>query len=285
MSVCPNGHPVLDESKEFCGACGARVLRMCSNGHGLRPGARFCPVCGETIAASGFQSPSVAPAPAPAPTRASTSRSAVPWILGAAALVVIIVVAVVLLSAHAVPTTASTTTLLPVSTPTTTSVQTPATAFSQASAINHLLQSAPQDRAQLQNAVDVIQSSIDERNGTCSPAAVNAVSEIKTVANGREDLLIQLSVTSMSDVPGGGQVLASLRSAWIISLRIDRAFGQWATVELDNGCALSDSVIPSYHTTAILDPQSTAIKTRFVEEWNPIASQYGLPANWSADQI
>jgi predicted RND superfamily exporter protein len=198
---------------------------------------------------------------------------------------VIIVVAVVLLSAHAVPTTASTTTLLPVSTPTTTSVQTPATAFSQASAINHLLQSAPQDRAQLQNAVDVIQSSIDERNGTCSPAAVNAVSEIKTVANGREDLLIQLSVTSMSDVPGGGQVLASLRSAWIISLRIDRAFGQWATVELDNGCALSDSVIPSYHTTAILDPQSTAIKTRFVEEWNPIASQYGLPANWSADQI
>jgi hypothetical protein len=285
MSVCPNGHPVLDESKEFCGECGARVVHTCSNGHALRPGARFCPVWGETIAASGQPAPHQAAERPPASRPTATSRNTVPWILGAVALVVVIVLAVILFARHPGTTTAPTTTPPTVTTPSTTTVQPLATASSQVAVINHLLQSAPQDRAELQNAVDVIQSSIDASNGSCSVEAVNAVSEIKTVANGREDLLIQLSAISMSQVPGGERVLEGLRNAWTISLQIDRAFGQWSKVELQNGCSVSDSAIPSYHTTAILDPQSTAIKTRFVEEWNPIASQYGLPSDWSADQI
>jgi hypothetical protein len=70
-----------------------------------------------------------------------------------------------------------------------------------------------------------------------------------------------------------------------MSERIDKAFAQWATIELNSNCSVSDSAVPSYVATETLDPESTRIKTTFVNLWNPIAGQLGQPSNWSADQV
>jgi hypothetical protein len=161
------------------------------------------------------------------------------------------------------------------------SVTTPA---SQVAAITQLLRSGPQNRTELQNAIDVVQQSVDRGNG-CSGNVPTAVMEIQSVANARATQLAQLSNVSLSTIPNGGAVLTNLKSAWTISGRIDRAFVAWASEEQVNNCSLSDSEVSSYHTTEVLDPISTGIKTQFVNRWNPIARRFNQPAGWSASEI
>jgi hypothetical protein len=199
-------------------------------------------------------------------------------VLAVVAVVVFLVVSNSSTSPSSLGNTSSTSTTAYVPPPTT------ATPASQGAELTRLLQSGPQDRSALQNAIDVIEQSINSGRG-CGAGVLGAVTEIQAVAAGRETLLAQLSTTSLSAVPNGNLVLNNLKSAWQISGRIDRAFEQWASVEENNNCQLSDANVASYHTTAVLDPISTSIKTQFVDRWNPIARQLNQPSNWSADQI
>jgi hypothetical protein len=218
----------------------------------------------------------------PAPRPPAKSRGGLILGVGALAAVIIAIVVIVSLrsssSGPSVTTTTSTT-----STTTTAPPSQIVTPTSQAAEITRLLSSGPPERAALQNAIDVVQQSVE--GGGCSAGVPAAVSEIGTVARDRAVLLSQLSSVSLSTVPNGNVVLSNLESAWQISDRIDRAFEQWASDEESNNCALSDSDIPSYQTTETLDPISTNIKTRFVNSWNPIARRLNQPSNWSADEI
>jgi len=202
-----------------------------------------------------------------------------------AAVIIAVVLFVTLRSSPSGPSAvASTSTTAATRTTTTTAPPTPVvTPALQAAEITRLLRPGPSERAALQSSVDVVQQSVD--NGSCTAGVPGAVTEIGTIASDRAVLLSQLSSVSLSTIPNGSVVLSDLKSAWQISGRIDRAFEQWASEEESNNCALSDSDITSYQTTATLDPISTSIKTRFVNVWNPIAERLNQPSNWSADEI
>jgi hypothetical protein len=159
-----------------------------------------------------------------------------------------------------------------------------ATARSQAATLTALLKSSSADRFKLQNSVDLVQSTVQAGNG-CGAGMSTAVANLQQVAANRQGLLNQLSGTPLSLVPGQQRVLADLRSAWLISKRIDTDFERWASTELNNGCMIGDSQISNYVATETLDPRSTDIKTRFVNVWNPIARQLNQPSHWTADQI
>jgi len=207
-------------------------------------------------------------------------------LVGVATLVIIIAIASVIVftrkpSSQSPPSTNASSTSASSTTTTFAPVTSPQT---QASALTQLLQSGPQDRSILQSSIDAIQGSINSGAG-CASNVSSAVSEIQQVVIGRQTLLRQLSTTSLSAVPNGTLVIADLRSAWLISKRIDQDFSQWANAEVTDSCHLGDSNVASYRATEVLDPRSTAIKTIFVNLWNPIALQLNQPSTWTADQI
>jgi len=178
--------------------------------------------------------------------------------------------------------TSSTTTSTSTSTssPSTTIVSGP----SQATRLTSLLTSSVNDRSKLQNAVDTIHAA-DQSGTGCGANVGSALTNLRQVASSRQRLLNELSTTSMSAVPNGQLVLSDLTSAWLMSERIDKDFVKWASTESSNNCKISDSSVPSYMATETLDPKSTALKTTFVNLWNPIASQLNHTSTWTADQI
>jgi hypothetical protein len=108
---------------------------------------------------------------------------------------------------------------------------------------------------------------------------------MQQVASNRQTLLTELDAVSLSAVPNGALVARDLRNSWLISERIDQDFSEWASVELNNNCALSDASVASYQATNVLDPRSTALKMIFVGLWDPIARQLNQPSAWTANQI
>jgi len=154
----------------------------------------------------------------------------------------------------------------------------------EAESLSNLLQSATPDRSELQNAIDEIQGSVNSHAG-CTSNVANAVSAIQQVTSDRQNLLQQLGSTSLTELPNGQALANDLDNSWTISEQIDQDFSQWATTQQENNCQVSDSNIPSYQATNNLDSQSTAMKTTFVNLWNPIAQTFNQPSSWTAAEI
>jgi hypothetical protein len=169
-------------------------------------------------------------------------------------------------------------------TSTTTTTPNNESAQGQATDITTLLNKSSLDRSRIQHDVDVVQHAETSHVG-CSTNVSTAVTDFNQVESNREALLGQLATTQMSLIPKSALVRSDLRRAWLMSLRIDKAFAQWASIELANNCNVSNSSVPSYVTTENLDPVSTSIKTTFVNVWNPIASELGQPSHLSWFQV
>lgn len=164
-----------------------------------------------------------------------------------------------------------------------TSTTTTQSAAVQAQSFNALLSSSSAYRVKLQSAVDVVEGSVHQ--SSCGGSVPSAIADFQQVVLNRQMLLNRLASTSLSAIPNGQLAVSDLRSAWLMSERIDRAFEQWATIELNNGCRISDSAVPSYRITESLDPASTNLKAIFVGVWNPMSRQLNQPSSWTADQI
>jgi len=140
-------------------------------------------------------------------------------------------------------------------------------------------QVAAQDLSQLlaQSATDrsAIVAAVNDVNSCGSDLAAD-IQTFQQAAVSRQSLLSQL--TGLPDsyaLPT--QMLQDLTSAWQSSYQADQDFAGWANDENSNGCTANDTSDSDYQAATEPDDQATADKQAFVNLWNPIASQYGLP--------
>jgi hypothetical protein len=143
-----------------------------------------------------------------------------------------------------------------------------ATAHSQAAAVNHLLMISQQSRSQWNSSVLV------SNVGQCINIASD-VRQIQQIANQRSNELSQATALQTNAIPTGGTLKSQLMRALRVSLTIDTDYLKWAQEQQNSGCTVgTDSTY--YQQATALNNQATDDKQKFVDTWNPIATQYGL---------
>ena len=147
----------------------------------------------------------------------------------------------------------------------------------QAQALNGLLTQSASDRSQVVGATQQI--------ATCTDVS-QAIETLRSAASARQTLITRLGQQQTSQLPNSGQLVSTLTSAWQNSADSDSSYASWGTDELDrlNGCVPNDTVDASYVAAQTTDANASAAKQQFIGQWNPIATQYGLP-QLTADQI
>ncbi|MEV7935792.1 MULTISPECIES: hypothetical protein [unclassified Kitasatospora] len=145
-----------------------------------------------------------------------------------------------------------------------------ANAKTQAQALDGLLTEGESAKAPIGSAVAKVSS---------CPAKADIESAAQVFDNGakqRDELLRKLAKLSASDVPGGADAMASLKSAWQLSADIDRAYASWARAVAGQGCSGSAPNTADKKRADELNPQATQAKKDFAGKWKPIADTYGL---------
>lgn len=137
------------------------------------------------------------------------------------------------------------------------------TARSEAQAISDLLTHSVSTRSGLQTAVDDAM--------TCTDLSYS-VSELKQVASGRQAELNRAQTLITAMLPDGAVLKANLIKALRYSLNADHDYLSWAQQQTAH-CQYGSQA----DATANNDEAST-YKNQFVDQWNAIAGQYGLPS-------
>lgn len=150
----------------------------------------------------------------------------------------------------------------------------PASRQVAAQGLSGLLAQSASDRSSIVNAVNDV--------NTCGPNLAQDAQVFQQAADSRHQLLAKLAaLPDSSALPP--QMMQALTSAWQASDQADQDFAAWATDENSNGCTAADTSDTNYQAAATPDNQATTDKQGFVNLWNPIATQYGLPTyQWNA---
>lgn len=116
----------------------------------------------------------------------------------------------------------------------------------------------------------------------CSITPTTASAEIQTVIDNRTSTEQALQQLSSADSPQLANLKTTLTAALEASLASDRSYQR----AVDNlfGCDTLSPSDPYMQAAAGTDGQATQAKQAFVEAYNPLAQQYGLPTR-SADQL
>jgi serine/threonine-protein kinase len=152
----------------------------------------------------------------------------------------------------------------------------PATARSQASAINTLLMNSAHSRSRWNS--NVLVSNV----GQCINIDSD-VSQIQQITDQRTSEYNQATALLADMIPNGATLKSQLMTALKISLRIDNDYLAWAQQQQSSGCSVGTNS-KYYQQATSLDSQATTDKEIFVGTWNPIATKYGL-TQFSAGQI
>ena len=153
---------------------------------------------------------------------------------------------------------------------TATSPSAPQTPSEQVAAQNlaNLLAQSASDRSAITSAVSDVNK--------CGSNLSGDVSTFQQATSSRQGLLGKLTqLPDSSALPA--QLIQDLTGAWQASQQADKDFAAWANDENTNGCTPNDSGDAGYQAANGPDNQATTDKQAFVSQWNPIASQYGLP--------
>ncbi|MFD0276659.1 hypothetical protein ACFVHB_22515 [Kitasatospora sp. NPDC127111] len=145
-------------------------------------------------------------------------------------------------------------------------------AQAQAKALDELLTQGESAKAPIGSAVAKV---------TSCPAKADIDSAAQVFDSGakqRDQLLAKLATLSVTDLPGGADAVASLKSAWQLSADIDRAYASWARAVSAQGCSGSAPNTTDKKHADELNPQATQAKKDFVTKWKAIADAYGLTA-------
>ncbi|MEU6239456.1 hypothetical protein ABZ885_41675, partial [Kitasatospora sp. NPDC047058] len=145
-------------------------------------------------------------------------------------------------------------------------------AQTQAKALDELLTQGESAKAPIGSAVAKVSS---------CPAKADIESAAQSFDSGakqRDQLLAKLATLSVTDLPGGADAVASLKSAWQLSADIDRAYATWARAVSAQGCSGSAPNTADKKHADELNPQATQAKKDFVTKWKAIADAYGLTA-------
>lgn len=245
------------------------LRRFCSCGHELKPGRRFCPVCGRP-AANAARGPRVP----------VTGRLLLLAGLAAAG-VALAVTAVVVLhpfqhtvagrgAAQAGPGTGRPSPAASAArTPLTSASSAPTSPRQAAESLAGLLASSVTDRSSVVGAVADV--------SRCGPGLSQDPGVFRAAVASRRRLLTQLaSLPGRSALPT--PLLAALTTAWQASAAADGDFARWAQDEISAGCTPSDQADPGFQAATAPDDQATAAKKAFARAWRPIAAQYRLQA-------
>ena len=115
----------------------------------------------------------------------------------------------------------------------------------------------------------------------CGPTLAQDQATFQQAVASRQSLLSRLG-----SMPGAwalpATMISSLTQAWQASISADQDYAAWAKDE-SAGCTPGGS---DANLAAAAGPgnQATQNKIAFVNSWNPIAQQYGLPT-YSQDQL
>ena len=142
-----------------------------------------------------------------------------------------------------------------------------ALAETQASQVNNVLNASSSTRGTLVSAVAEVSD--------CSDVS-GAVAAIENVIPQRASELKQASALATSDLPGGAALKSNLISAMRNSLQADKDFLTWAQ-QMNTGCTSPAALTSAYHDGLTASKAAVAAKDNFLQLWNPIASQQGLP--------
>jgi hypothetical protein len=135
--------------------------------------------------------------------------------------------------------------------------------------LSQLLAQSVSDRSAIVSAVNSVNA--------CGSNLTGDAQTFQQAATSRKSLLSQLNALQDSYVLPA-QLLQDLSGAWQSSYQADQDFANWANDENSNGCTAHDTSDPNYQAATGPDNQATTDKQAFVNLWDPIASQYGLPA-------
>ncbi len=150
------------------------------------------------------------------------------------------------------------------------------TASSQASAMSNLLSTSANSRLQWNS------NTLVNDVANCGDLSYD-ISQIKDIANERSNELNQADALQTGALPNGSTLKSELMNALQISLQIDNDYLHWAQQQQSSGCSVGTN--SSYYSEATSeDNTATDDKTTFVDNWNPVASEYGLQ-QFSAGQI
>lgn len=158
------------------------------------------------------------------------------------------------------------------STTTTTSVSNEKAA---AQDLSTLLGESVADRSAIVNASQAVES--------CSPTLANDVETFSNAATSRQNLIKELSsIPDASSLPSGLTQL--ITSAWQASEEVDRDYATWAQQESTTGCQPNNTTNAAFQAATAPNTQATQFKQEFVNQWNPIATQFNLPT-YQWDQL
>ena len=136
-----------------------------------------------------------------------------------------------------------------------------------ASNVAGMLASSVSDRTAIDNAYSDVMS--------CGPDLSSDAAVFTRAASSRRAMLASLdSMPGRSALPPA--LLSDLGSAWQASITADQAFATWANDAATQGCTPNDTSSSAYQATVTPDNEATQDKTAFVDQWNPIATSYGL---------
>jgi hypothetical protein len=152
-----------------------------------------------------------------------------------------------------------------------------ATALTQsqaATALSALLSQSGGDRADVGAAVVNVEN--------CGKDLGQDAQVFDKAAANRRALLTKLGrLPGRSALPAG--MVADLAGAWQASAAVDADLAKWATAEASHCQKGNTTKNPNYTATIPSDSQATNDKNAFVQLWNPLAKQDGLPARQSGD--
>lgn len=145
----------------------------------------------------------------------------------------------------------------------------------QAVALDRLLSGS---RTHRQAVVRAVVSLKGCRNLAVSTAA------LREAAASREALVAKLDTVTLSAISGGPRIEQALRTAWRNSAEADRAFARWGDQIAAAGCPGGQPrKTPAYTQGSKASAVASRAKHSFVNQWNKVASRYGLPQRRPAE--
>jgi hypothetical protein len=145
----------------------------------------------------------------------------------------------------------------------------PSLAASEVRAMNTVLTSSSTSRSGLQGLVNNVSRCHDLSRD---------VSQLQKIVNQRALELSRAEGLNVSAIAGGSGLKSKLVTALKVSLRTDEDYVAWANQQQPASCP--NKAGSSFLDNALSgDAASSEAKRAFISSWNPVARQYGYPAN------
>ncbi len=205
-------------------------------------------------------------APQPPPPR--RSRGVIVAVTVAVVAVAAAAAAVIYIGHHrAAPTTpvSAGSTVSPTTSASPSSSAPAASASTEANAVSSLLASGADSSTRLNNAVNSAMNCVNPSQD---------VRQIGQVRDQRRTEYSQAQGLSTGALQNGAALKSDLTQALFYSLGADNNYLGWARRQLNSGCQVGSQSTTVANTN---NQQAVIYKDMFVNLWNPVASQYGLP--------